>query len=88
MVSGLPKRILVGTDGSRGAAFALRTAAGVSEETGSELYLVHVRRESPLWTSRVAPPATVIQAVTRPIAIRAGLTGPERKGFANEHLPD
>jgi nucleotide-binding universal stress UspA family protein len=39
---GTPARILLATDGSRGAELAARTAAEFSRKFGSSLYLVHV----------------------------------------------
>ena len=42
MVSTLPTRILLATDGSEDAALAARAAADLSKETGSELHVVHV----------------------------------------------
>ena len=41
-MTGLPKKILVATDGSADAAVAARRAADMSRAFGSELYLVHV----------------------------------------------
>ncbi len=46
-----PARLLVATDGSGEAELAVRVAADLSGRAGSELHLVHVRREAPL-----APP--------------------------------
>ncbi len=43
-----PARILVATDGSEGAALAVRAAADLSRKTGSELHLVHVRLRLPI----------------------------------------
>ena len=43
-----PARILVATDGSEGAALAVRAAADLSRETGSDLHLVHVRPRLPI----------------------------------------
>ena len=42
MVSTLPTRILLATDGSEDAALAARAAADLSKATGSELHVVHV----------------------------------------------
>lgn len=41
-MSGLPRKILVATDGSADAAMAARRAADMSRAFGSELYVVHV----------------------------------------------
>src|SRR5215204_6985803 len=39
-----PTKILLSTDGSKGATLAAETAAKIAEETGSELHVVYVRR--------------------------------------------
>src|SRR5215207_3757126 len=38
-----PTKILLNTDGSKGATLAAETAAKIAEETGSELHVVYVR---------------------------------------------
>lgn len=47
-MTGFPRRILIATDGSEGAALALQAAADIASGTGSELHLVHIWQGPPL----------------------------------------
>jgi nucleotide-binding universal stress UspA family protein len=57
-----PTRILLATDGSREADFAARSAAELSQKTGSELHVVHAFGIAPVGPP-VYPEATELQSV-------------------------
>ena len=57
-----PTRILLATDGSREADFAARSAAELSQKTGSELHVIHAFGIAPVGPP-VYPEATELQSV-------------------------
>src|SRR5215212_4941529 len=49
----MPEKVLLATDGSKGAALAARAAVDVCEGTGAQLHLVHAWYAAP--TARLGP---------------------------------
>jgi nucleotide-binding universal stress UspA family protein len=59
-MSDFPAKILVTTDGSEDSALALQAAVNLSNDTGSELHLVHVGESHPVYPPPASgpPPST------------------------------
>jgi nucleotide-binding universal stress UspA family protein len=70
--SHLPVAILVATDGSEDAVLAVRAAVDLSNETGAELYLVHVGESLHVYPPPASgpPPSTPSSEEIRQVAQR------------------
>ncbi|ABG06048.1 UspA [Rubrobacter xylanophilus DSM 9941] len=95
-MDGFPEKVLLATDGSAGAALALRAAADLCAGAGSELHVVHVLRTFEPVPSLEGGPAADAPPRTREarellsgeVAAAASAVGGEVEGHLREGRPE